>query len=210
MLSSSLIKIVGICGGSGSGKTTVVKRISQMVESFSLLPEDSYYKDTDLKTPEERSILKYNFDHPDQMDNDLLLEHLQMLKKGMSVQVPIYDFVTSHRLKETIPVKSAPVIVLEGIFIFFDKRIRDLIDLKLYIDTPSDIRFIRRLKRDIEERGRTLESVIDQYLNAVRPGHFQFIEPMKHYADMIIPEGGCNEKAMQVLSIFLNDLLKNA
>lgn len=203
----SNVKIIGICGGSGSGKTTVVKKISQMVDNFVLIPQDSYYKDIDPIKLAEVGHSKFNFDHPDQFDNELLYNHLLALKRGESVDMPIYDFVTSHRLDETIHKEPAPVIVLEGILIFADERIRDLLDVKIYIETPSDIRFIRRLKRDIEERGRTLDSVINQYLSAVRPGHFQFVEPMKTYADIIIPEGGYNHKAMRVLISFIKETL---
>lgn len=205
----SHIKIIGICGGSGSGKTTVVKKISQMVDNFVLIPQDSYYKDVDPAVLAERGRSKFNFDHPDQFDNDLLFNHLLALKKGESIDMPTYDFVTSHRLEEKIHKEPASVVILEGILIFADERIRDLLDVKIYIETPSDIRFIRRLKRDIEERGRTLDSVIDQYLSAVRPGHFQFVEPMKTYADIIIPEGGHNHKAMRVLSSFVKETLSS-
>ena len=198
-------RIIGITGGSGSGKTTIVNRIQKMVPDFAFIPQDNYYK-TALHVSNQ-NITGFNFDHPDAFDNDLLYEQLSALKSGKAIRMPQYDFVHHCRKEESIVVQPKPVIFFEGIMIFFDKRIRDLIDLKLYVDTPDDIRFIRRLKRDIEERGRTVESVITQYLEVVRPGHMEFIEPTKAYADLIVPEGGNNEQALKVLASFMNTIL---
>jgi uridine kinase len=195
------VRIVGICGGSGSGKTTVVNKITEIVRDHVLIAQDNYYRSAEHVT--NRTITEVNFDHPDAIDNELLRQHLESLKRMESVQVPRYDFVHHRRLPETTTALPRRLVILEGIMIFFDARIRDLIDLKLYVDTPDDIRFIRRLRRDLTERGRTMDSVIAQYLEKVRPGHYQFVEPTKAYADLIIPEGGFNERAMQVLISFL-------
>ena len=198
-------RIIGITGGSGSGKTTIVNRIQAMVPEFAFVPQDNYYKSASHVS--NQNITGFNFDHPDAFDNDLLYRQLKDLKEGRAVDMPQYDFVHHCRREETIRVSPKPIIFFEGIMIFFDRRIRELIDLKLFVDTPDDIRFIRRLKRDIEERGRTVESVITQYLEVVRPGHQEFIEPTKAYADLIVPEGGNNEQALKVLASFLNTIL---
>jgi uridine kinase len=193
--------IVGIGGGSGSGKTTIVSRITETVRDYALVPQDNYYRSAEYVT--NQSITEFNFDHPDAFDSDLLLEHLQALKAGMSIRMPQYDFVHHRRRNETVLVEPQRLVILEGIMIYFDKRVRDLIDLKLYVDTPDDIRFIRRLRRDITERGRTMDSVIEQYTERVRPGHYEFVEPTKAYADLVIPEGGFNVRAMEALTPFL-------
>ncbi len=195
------VRIIGICGGSGSGKTTIVRKIAEIVPDFVFIPQDSYYRSAEYMS--NANITAFNFDHPDAFDTDLLVQHLQALKQGKQILMPQYDFVHHRRKEETILVKPRNLVLFEGIMIFWEKRVRNLIDLKLFIDTPDDIRFIRRLKRDIEERGRTIDSVITQYLEVVRPGHFEFIEPTKQYADLIIPEGGFNENALQVLIPFL-------
>lgn len=195
------VRIVGICGGSGSGKTTVVRKITDIVRDYTLIAQDNYYKSAEHVT--NRTITEVNFDHPDAFDNDLLHRHLLALKRMEPIEVPRYDFVHHRRLEETITTLPRRLVIFEGIMIFCNPRIRDLIDLKLYVDTPDDIRFIRRLKRDIDERGRTMESVVAQYLSKVRPGHYEFVEPTRIYADLIIPEGGFNERAMQVLIPFL-------
>jgi uridine kinase len=194
-------RLIGICGGSGSGKTTIVRKISEIISDFVFIPQDRYYKSAEFIS--NKNITAHNFDHPDAFDSDLLYEHLVALKHFEPIDMPQYDFVHHRRLDDTVTVKPKKLIILEGIMIYFEKRIRDLIDLKLYVETPDDIRFIRRLRRDINERGRTVESVITQYLEMVRPGHYQFIEPTKEYADLIIPEGGYNENALQVLISFL-------
>lgn len=200
----SSVTFVGITGGSGSGKTTIVKKIEDIVSDFIFLPQDNYYKSASYVT--NSSITAFNFDHPDAFDSDLLIEHLQMLKDGKSIEMPEYDFVTHSRKEKAQTVESHKVVIVEGIMLFWDKRIRDMLDLKIFVDTPDDIRFIRRLSRDVKERGRTLDSVITQYLDVVRPGYYEFIEPTKTYADIIIPEGGFNQNALQVLISYLKDL----
>jgi uridine kinase len=200
-------KVIGICGGSGSGKTTIVRKISEMFSDFVFLPQDNYYKSAEFIS--NTNITAFNFDHPEAFDNDLLLEHLLRLKRGESIDMPQYDFVHHRRQNESVRVESKKLIIFEGIMIYTDKRVRELVDLKIFVDTPDDIRFIRRLTRDIKERGRTLDSVIDQYMNVVRPGHFEFIEPTKAYADIIIPEGGHNENALLVLMSFIREIIQN-
>jgi len=200
------VKIIGICGGSGSGKTTIVRKISETLSDFVFLPQDSYYKSAEFIS--NTNITAFNFDHPEAFDNDLLIDHLNRLKRGEPIEMPKYDFVHHRRESETVRVEPRKLIIFEGIMIYTDKRVRDLIDLKIYVDTPDDIRFIRRLSRDIKERGRTLDSVVEQYLNVVRPGHFEFIEPTKAYADIIIPEGGHNENALSVLSAFIRETVR--
>jgi uridine kinase len=196
--------IVGIAGGSGSGKTTIVTRITEIVRDYALVPQDNYYKSAEHVT--NASITGFNFDHPDAFDNDLLFEHLGFLKRGAAIRMPQYDFVHHRRREETVMVQPRRLVILEGIMIFLDRRIRDLVDLKLYVDTPDDIRFIRRLRRDITERGRTMDSVIEQYTERVRPGHYEFVEPTKAYADLVIPEGGFNARAMEALIPFLKQV----
>ena len=198
------VKLIGITGGSGSGKSTVVRRIKEVQPESVLISQDSYYRSAPFISNE--NITAYNFDHPDAFDMDLMLSNLMDLKDGKACMMPQYDFVHHTRLDEYVRVEPKPLIIIDGLMIFYDKRIRDLLDLKLYVDTPPDIRFIRRLQRDITERGRTVESVIEQYKQVVRPGHFSFIEPTKEYADLIIPEGGYNEGAMQVIFSFVKSL----
>ena len=195
------VRLIGVTGGSGSGKSTVVRRIKEAVDASVLISQDSYYKSAPFISND--NITAYNFDHPDAFDMDLMVENLSDLKAGKPIMMPQYDFVHHCRMDEMVRVEPAKLIIIDGLMIFYDKRIRDLLDLKLYVDTPPDIRFIRRLKRDIAERGRTVESVIEQYTEVVRPGHFSFIEPTKEYADLIIPEGGYNENAMQVIFSFV-------
>jgi uridine kinase len=199
------VQVIGICGGSGSGKTTIVRKISELVSDFVFLPQDNYYKSAEYIS--NANITAFNFDHPDAFDNDLIIEHLGALKHGKSIEMPTYDFVHHRRKEETVHVAPRKLVIFEGIMIFTNKAVRDLIDLKIFVDTPDDIRFIRRLIRDIKERGRTVDSVVDQYLNVVRPGHYEFIEPTKVYADIIIPEGGANERALNVLVTFINSVV---
>ena len=199
------VRLIGISGGSGSGKTTIIKKIAERVSDFVFIPQDNYYKSADNIS--NNNITDFNFDHPDAFDTSLLLEHLRLLKKGMSIKMPSYDFVHHRRSDETTIVKPSRVVLVEGIMVFFEQDIRDMMDLKIYVDTPDDIRFIRRLKRDVTERGRTMDSVIQQYIEVVRPGHYMFIEPTKEFADIIIPEGGHNANALRVLASFMNDIL---
>lgn len=202
---SSDVRLIGISGGSGSGKTTIIKRIAERVPDFVFIPQDNYYKSAINIT--NTNITDFNFDHPDAFDTDLLLEHLQKLKDGIAIEMPTYDFVHHRRAEESTLVEPRKVVLVEGIMVFFEQTIRDMMDLKIYVDTPDDIRFIRRLERDVTERGRTMESVIEQYLEVVRPGHYMFIEPTKEFADIIIPEGGYNTNALRVLASFMNDIL---
>lgn len=196
--------LIGLAGGTGSGKTTVAKSIYKNFEneSICIIMQDSYYKDQSHLTLEER--VDTNYDHPYAFDTDLLLDHIKALLKGVSVDVPIYDFTNHTRKKETVKLTPKDIIIVEGILTLEDERLRDLYDIKLYVDTDADIRILRRLTRDIRDRGRTLESVISQYLNVVRPMHLQFIEPTKRYADLIIPEGGRNKVAIDILVATIN------
>ncbi len=198
---------LGVCGGTGSGKTTVARRLLERVgvHRVAYLPHDAYYKELGHLPVEERA--KHNFDHPDAFDNDLLLEHLLQLKAGNPVEIPVYDFKMHNRRPETLHVDPQPVILVEGILIFADKRLRDQMDVKIYVDTDADLRLLRRLQRDIEERGRTIESVMNQYLTTVRPMHLEFVEPSKRYADVIIPEGGFNEVAVEMVASRLRALI---
>jgi len=200
--------VIGVAGGTGSGKTTVAREILQRAatERISLIQHDSYYKDLGDLPLAQRAMR--NFDHPDALDNALLIEHLNQLKKGQVVQVPIYDFTTHTRTGQTHLVEPNRIILIEGILIFADSDLRRLMDVKIYVDTDADIRFIRRLQRDIAERGRTMESVIHQYLATVRPMHQEFVEPSKRYADVIIPEGGFNEVAMDMVAARIKTLLE--
>lgn len=191
--------IIGVAGGTGSGKTTVSNSILERVGSdqISYIQHDHYYRDRSHLPPEERG--KINFDHPDSLENELLARHLKMLKEGQAVEVPQYDFTTHVRKPETTRVEPRRVILVEGILIFAVKALRDLMDIKLFVDTDADIRLIRRIRRDMTERGRTLESVIRQYTESVRPMHLEFVEPSKRYADIIIPEGGFNVTAIDMV-----------
>jgi uridine kinase len=199
---------IGVAGGTGSGKTTVALSILERVgfDHIAYLSHDSYYRDLSFLPLAER--MKLNFDHPDSLDNELLAEHLNKLKIGEAVEVPTYDFKVYNRAKETRRVESQRVILVDGILIFTDKRLRDLMDVKIFVDTDADMRFIRRLKRDITERGRSTESVIEQYVSTVRPMHIEFVEPTKRFADVIIPEGGFNEVAIDMVAARIKTLLK--
>jgi len=200
-----MAKLIGISGGSGSGKTTIVRKLSEVAGDFLVIPQDNYYKSATFVN--NKNITAFNWDHPSAFDTDLLFEHLGALKRNETVPMPTYDFVGNCRRPETIELAPGRLVVLEGILILADKRIRDLLDLSIYVDTPDDIRFIRRLERDVAERGRTVESVIEQYINVVRPGHYEFIEPTKGFADLIIPEGGLNPRALEVLSSFFEKVM---
>jgi len=199
--------IIGIAGASGSGKTLVAQTLFKKLGSDKvvIIQEDSYYKDLSHLPFEER--MKFNFDHPDAFDHDLLIEHLGELREGKSIEHPIYDYTTHSRKKETRRVGPHQIIIIEGILILAIPEVRELLDIKVYIDTPPDICFIRRLQRDIKERGRSVENVIHQYLETVRPMYFQFVEPSKRYADIIIPRGGKNIIAIDIMSSKIEKIL---
>ncbi|MDT4895841.1 MAG: uridine kinase [Acidobacteriota bacterium] len=202
--------IIGICGGTGSGKTTVANSILESVNAseVAFIQQDSYYRNLkDLPLDYRQAV---NFDHPDALDNDLLVHHIRKLKAGGSVELPIYDFRTHTRLNDTVLIEPKPIVIIEGILIFVDPRLLEQMDIKVFVDTPDDIRFIRRLRRDIAERGRTIDSVIEQYLNTVRPMHMQFVEPSKRYADVIIPEGGHNLVSIDLISGKIRERLSSA
>ena len=191
--------VVGVCGGTGSGKTTITERVISVLspESVLVLQQDHYYKDFPLLSLEQRA--KLNFDHPDSFDTPLLMEHVRQLREGSAIDRPVYDFARYQRDTRTVRMNPSLAIILEGILIFENKALRDLMDIKIFVDTDADLRFIRRLKRDIRERGRTVESVVEQYLATVRPMHMEFVEPSKRHADVIIPEGGHNEVGIDLV-----------
>ena len=198
---------IGIAGGTGSGKTTVAQAILERVgaEHIAVIPQDAYYKDLAGLSPTLRA--QVNFDHPDSLETSLLIQHLQQLRSGVSIDLPVYDFKAHTRTSQTILIDPKPVIMVEGILLFVEPILRELLDIKIFVDTDADIRFIRRLQRDIAERGRTSESVIRQYLETVRPMHLDFVEPSKRYADVIIPEGGMNQVALDMLTARIQALL---
>jgi uridine kinase len=200
--------VIGIAGGTGSGKTTVANVIVSRVgaEQIAYLPHDAYYKDLSALPPAQRTTI--NFDHPNSLDTDLMTEHVRQLKAWQPINLPVYDFKHHNRTEDVIYIEPRPVIVVEGILIFVDPILRELFDVKIFVDTDSDIRFIRRLQRDIIERGRTTESVINQYLSTVRPMHLEFVEPSKRWADVIIPEGGLNTVAMDMVVARVEALLR--
>lgn len=201
--------IIGIAGGSASGKSSISAQLKERYEqsgSVVIIRQDDYYKDQSEKTMEER--VKANYDHPFAFDNDLLVENLQSLLKGEEIKKPIYDFVNHTRSSKTEVVKPSDVIVLEGLFILEEEKLRSLCDMKLFVDTDADVRFIRRLIRDVKERGRTLDSVVEQYQTTVRVMHNLFVEPSKRYADVIIPEGGKNSVALDLLITKISSIIK--
>lgn len=198
--------VIGVAGGSGSGKTTVIRRIVESLgdDQVSLIEHDRYYRDRGDLRLEERAAL--NYDHPDSLETDLLVEHVNALRNGQTVRVPVYDFARHARTAETIAVEPRRAIIVEGILIFTDPALRRLMDVKVFVDTDDDTRFIRRLQRDIAERGRTVASVIEQYLGTVKPMHLEFVEPSKRYADVIIPLGGHNTVAIDLLLTLIRSL----
>jgi uridine kinase len=202
--------VIGIAGGSGSGKTTVAQEVLARVgaDKISFLPHDAYYRDFGDLSFSQRSAI--NFDHPDSLETNLLIEHIKQLKALQPVDLPIYDFKTHSRTAKTILIVPQPVILVDGILIFAEPELREMFDVKIYVDTDPDIRFIRRLQRDISERSRTVESVIVQYQQTVRPMHLKFVEPSKRYADVIIPEGGFNIVAMDMVVSRVKALLETA
>jgi uridine kinase len=202
--------VVGIAGGTGSGKTTISSLIVDRLgpEHIVLIAHDSYYKDLSALPPEKRA--QVNFDHPDALETDLFIRHIHQLKQGHPIEAPIYDFKTHTRTLQTMHIEPKPMILVEGILIFTEAALRLLFDIKIFVDTDADIRFIRRLVRDINERGRTSESIINQYLDTVRPMHLEFVEPSKRYADVIVPEGGMNTVAMDMIVARLEALVHSS
>jgi uridine kinase len=199
--------LIGIAGGTGSGKTTVARRIfdSLQLDSAVFIDHDAYYRDLAHLPPEERAAV--NFDHPASLDNDLLVEHLTALVEGRPIRKPVYDFALHTRAPETVRVAPRDVVLVDGILLFAEPRLRALFDLKIFVDTDADVRFIRRLRRDLDERGRSLDSVIEQYLTTVRPMHFEFVEPTKRWADVIIPRGGQNRAGIEVVAARIRERL---
>ena len=199
--------IIGIAGGTGSGKTTVVRKIVQALPPHyvTVVPLDSYYNDTSHMTEEERHAI--NFDHPDAFDWKLLTKQINMLRNGQAVEQPTDSYILCNRLKETVHVEPKPVIIIEGIMTLINKKLRDIMDLKIFVDTDSDERLIRNIQRDVVERGRTVDDVLDRYLNVLKPMHEQFIEPTKKYADLIIPQGGENLKGIGILCKYIEGLV---
>ncbi|MDX1673486.1 MAG: uridine kinase [Longimicrobiales bacterium] len=202
--------LIGVAGGSGSGKTTVVRRIVDAIgrDDVVVLHHDSYYRDGSHLPMEER--VKINYDHPDSLETELLIEHLQGLLAGRTVEVPVYDFANHVRRPETETVEPRPVIILDGILILWDSRLRELMDVKLFVDADADVRLGRRLQRDMEERDRSPESVLSQYMATVRPMHLEFVEPSKRYADVIIPRGGHNEVGVGMVVTTIRSALEGA
>lgn len=202
--------VIGIAGGTGSGKTTVANGILKRVgkERISYLPHDAYYRELGDLPPDQKAAV--NFDHPNSLETELMIAHIQRLKAGHPIELPIYDFSTHSRTGKTIRVEPRRVIIVEGILIFAEPKLRELFDVRLFVDTDADIRFIRRLTRDITERGRTTENVIHQYMTTVRPMHLEFVDPSKRYANVIIPEGGLNEVAMDMVIARIETLLQRS
>lgn len=200
--------IIGIAGGTGSGKTTVVRKIAEALPPYHVVvvPLDSYYNDTSDMTEEERRAI--NFDHPDAFDWKLLVRHVNELRNGHAVEQPTYSYLLCNRLKETVHVEPRPVIIIEGIMTLLNKKLRDMMDLKIFVDTDSDERLIRNIQRDVQERGRTVDMVIDRYLKVLKPMHEQFIEPTKKYADLIIPQGGENHTGIGILCKYIESIVK--
>lgn len=203
------MKIIGIAGGTGSGKTTVVKKIVEALPPHfvAVVPLDSYYNDTSHMTEEERRAI--NFDHPDAFDWKLLVKQVEMLRKGIAVEQPTYSYLKCNREKETVHVEPKPVIIIEGIMTLLNKQLRDMMDLKIFVDTDSDERLIRNIQRDCVERGRTVEMVIDRYQKVLKPMHEQFIEPTKKFADLIIPLGGENTSGIHILKKYIEGIVSN-
>jgi uridine kinase len=199
--------ILGVAGGTGSGKTTVARALLETVGAhrIAFLEQDSYYRD--IEWSGDNALLHHNFDHPGSLDNDLLVQHVAAIKQGQAIEVPIYDFVRHRRTTQTRRAEPRAVVLLEGILIFVDKALRDLLDFRIYVDTDADIRLIRRLQRDMAERGRTVDDVLRQYRETVRPMHLEFVEPSKRWADVIIPEGGENRVALEMVVARIEQLL---
>ncbi|MBQ5441335.1 MAG: uridine kinase [Firmicutes bacterium] len=200
--------IIGIAGGTGCGKSTLINRIKEEFDDqITILSHDFYYKQHNDIPFEERK--KINYDHPNAFDTDVMIEHIKQLAKGNPIERPVYDFTIHNRIDETVTVYPAKVIVVEGILIFENEELRNLCDIKVFIDTDADVRIIRRILRDVQERGRVLDNIVDQYLSTVKPMHEMFVEPSKKYADIIIPEGGFNQVALEMLTWRIHALLRN-
>lgn len=201
--------LIGLCGGSGSGKSTVTEQLYANTgsERCTVIRQDNYYKDQSHLSFEDRQ--KTNYDHPFAFDNDLFIEHLKLLREGKSVDMPEYDFSVHNRKKETIRLQPKDIILIEGILLFSEPRILELLDMRVFVDTDSDVRILRRIKRDMKERARSLDSVIDQYMATVRPAHLQFVEPSKRYADIIVPEGGYNKVALDLIQTKVDHILNS-
>ena len=202
------MKIIGVAGGTGSGKTTVVKNIVEALPPHyvAVVPLDSYYNDTSGMTDAERKAI--NFDHPDAFDWELLNKHVRQLKAGEAVEQPTYSYILSNRLSETVHVEPKPVILIEGIMTLVNKELRDMMDIRIFVDTDSDERLIRNIQRDVVERGRTVDMVIDRYLEVLKPMHEQFIEPSKKYADIIIPLGGENKTGINIIKTYIEKVVR--
>lgn len=202
--------IIGVAGGSGSGKTTVVREITRNIgkHQVEVIHHDSYYREVGHLSLEERT--RINYDHPNSLETPLLVAHLHMLRAGESVQIPVYDFALHDRRPETVRAEPRKVIIVDGLLILWDAELRAMMDIKVFVDTDADLRFIRRLKRDIQERGRSAESVMDQYVETVRPMHLEFVEPSKRYADVIIPDGGYNLVGVDMLITKIKSVLETA
>ena len=206
-MSTSRPMVIGVTGGSGSGKTTVSQDIIKRLagESVVMVPQDAYYQDQSEKSMAERRMT--NYDHPDSLDNELLISQLKQLLNRETIEQPTYDYTNHTRSSETITVEPADVIILEGVLLFTEQKLRDLLDIKVYVDTDDDLRFIRRMQRDIVERGRTVDSVVNQYIETVKPMYHQFVEPTKRYADIILPEGGANAVGIGMLEAQIRAIL---
>jgi len=201
---------LGVAGGTGSGKTTVAEAILRTVgrQRIAFLAQDNYYRDIDWGGPE--AILAHNFDHPDAVDSELMVEHLRDLKRGRAIELPVYDFVRHRRTGRTVRIEPRPVVLVEGILLFAEPSVRELLDFKVYVDTDSDVRLVRRIQRDMSERGRAVDDVLRQYMTTVRPMHLEFVEPSKRWADVIVPEGGENQVALAMVVARIEQLLAGA
>lgn len=202
--------VIGIAGGTGSGKTTIARSIAAALpaEHVTTLEHDWYYRDRADLSPEERAQL--NFDHPDSLETSLLVEHVRALREGRAIDAPVYDFVKHARKQETTRIEPKPVIIVEGILVFVEEKLRELMNVKVFVDTDADIRLMRRIRRDIEQRGRTFQSIREQYYRTVRPMHLAFVEPSKRWADVLIPEGGDNRVALSLVTSALREVIAQA
>lgn len=201
------VMVLGVAGGTGSGKTTVAREILDAVgaDRIAFLAQDNYYRDVEWSTPEQ--LLAYNFDHPRAIDTELFVTHIRALKAGRAIDLPVYDFVRHRRTAETRRIEARAVLLVEGILLFAEPKVRELLDFKVFVDTDADVRLVRRIRRDITERGRSVSDVLRQYMSSVRPMHLEFVEPSKRWADVIVPEGGENRVAVEMVIARLEQLL---